>query len=361
MNTVTRLFCGSLCIAVCLQFSSCGGDPDPLPPVGAEGFYVVNEGAFNGNNASLSFYDRKTETVTNDVFQATNGRPLGDQAQSMTVWDGKGYIVVQNSGKVEVIDISDNSSIATITAGLSSPRYFVAVSSTKGYVSDWGADGVSGTVKVIDLTDFTVKNSIPTGSGPNKLLFIGSRLYVPNSGGFSKDNRVVVIDVNTNQIVKIISVQDNPNSLQMDKDGNLYVASGGNLTYNEDYSINEVTSTYGFLTKFNPSLEPISGFVFSKFTYGQLSNLEINPAHDMLYFTFEGAVYELSILSNTLPTTPFIDKSCYGLAVDPYNGDIIAAIAPSFSTAGSIEIYSSEGEIKGEHAVGIGPNGCAFK
>src|SRR5687768_13166931 len=67
-----------------LMLSSCSDDPEPVKP-GAAGFFVVNEGGYGNGNTSISFYDRATDQMINDVFAARNGRPLGDQSQSMTM------------------------------------------------------------------------------------------------------------------------------------------------------------------------------------------------------------------------------------------------------------------------------------
>lgn len=353
-----------LALATVLSFihlSSCNNDPDPVIPAGADGFFVVNEGGYGFNNASLSFYDRDKDEMTNDVFKSKNGRPLGDQAQSMTIHDSKGYIVVQNSNKVEVIDLADNSSIKTITAGIESPRYFIGITATKGYLSDWGLDGVTGTVKVINLETYEVTKTISAGLGSNKMLNVGNRVYVANSGGYGKDNTVKVIDINTDAVIGTVTVGDNPNSLQVDKDGNLWVASGGNLVYNPDFSINESLSTKSTLTKLNGELGELAKFTFGNFTYGNLSALEINPDGDKLYYNYDGAVYSIAINATALPDSVFIAKSYYGLEVDPFTGDIIGGLAPNFSSAGTIEVSGTDGVLKKTYAVGIAPNGCAFK
>ena len=49
----------------------------------SEGYLVLNEGLFNQNNASLTWYDLKTRNVTLDVFQANNQRGLGDTGNDM--------------------------------------------------------------------------------------------------------------------------------------------------------------------------------------------------------------------------------------------------------------------------------------
>jgi len=341
--------------------SSCDNDPDLPPLPGTEGYYVVNEGAFGKNNSSTSFYDRDANTITNDVFQAKNGRPLGDQAQSMTTYDGRGYIVVQNSGKVEVIDLSDNSSIKTITEDIESPRYFVAVSSTKGYLSDWGADGITGSVKVINLQTFSVSKTIAIGQGPNELLLVGDRLYVPNSGGYGKDNTIKVIDTNTDAVVATTQVYDNPNSTQVDWEGKIWVACGGNLVYNQDFSINESASTPGVIVQLDRDLKLRQFFTFGGVSYSTMGQLDINPGKNIIYFNFDGAVYSLDVTVSPINVKPLITKGYYGFSVDPFNGDIIGGLAPTFSSAGKIEVSGSDGVLKQTFTVGIAPNGCAFK
>ena len=170
--------------------ASCSDDDSVGPgitPTGQDGYFIVNEGLFNGANTTLSYYDRALDTVLNNVFETAVGRPLGDQTQSMTVFDDRGFIVVQNSAKVEVINRDDFSWIATISDNIISPRYFLGIDATKGYVTDWGADGVSGTVNVIDLATYQVTKTIPVGQGPNQMVLLNGRVYVANNGGFGKD------------------------------------------------------------------------------------------------------------------------------------------------------------------------------
>lgn len=339
---------------------SCSDDPEPVRP-GTDGYFIVNEGGFGNGNTSISFYDRATDQVTNDVFAIKNGRPLGDQAQSMTVFEGKGYIIVQGSGKIEVIDADDYSSLATITDDIESPRYFVAISSTKAYVSDWGADGVTGTIKVIDLNNNTVTKTIATGKGANRMLKIGNSVYVANAGGYDKDNTIKVIDVGTDAITGSITVGDNPNSIQQDNAGNIWVASSGAVAYNEDWSIDEVNSTKGSVSKISSGNTETLRLEIDEVVYGGPGNLSMSPDGTTLYYLYNGAVYSMSPSATALPSSPLASKGYYGFSVDPFNGNIIGTLAPNFSSAGSIEVMDASGNLLDTHTVGIAPNGVAFK
>jgi YVTN family beta-propeller protein len=356
-------------IAFTLLMQSCGSDPAPAVKPGESGFFIVNEGAFGNGNASLSFYDRKADQVVNNIFTSRNGRPLGDQAESMTVFNGKGYIVVQNSKKVEVINADDYASVATIVSttavpgndDLQSPRFFVGISSTKGYVSDWGLDGVTGTVKVVDLNTYKVTKTIATGSGANQMLKLNNLVYVANGGGYGDDNSIKIIDSNTDAITNTITVGDNPNSLQRDKDGNIWVACGGKLVYNADFTINTTSSTKGTLIKLSASNTEVLRLPVDHVTYSTVANLGISPDGATLYYTFDGSIYSMPVTATSLPTTPFKSGFFYGLAIDPFNGNVIACTAPNFSSAGRIDIYDASGNAVKNFQVGIGPNGCAFK
>lgn len=348
---------------------SCTHDPSPSIRAGQSGFFVVNEGAYGNGNASLSFYDVKTDIMTNNVFEARNGRKLGDQAQSMTLFENKGYIAVQNSSKVEVINIDDFSSIATIVTDqlipganeLQSPRYFLGITSAKGYVSDWGLDGVTGTVKVVDLSSFKVIKTIPTGLGANQMLKVNNLVFVTNNGGYGNDNTIKVIDTGTDAVIATIPTGDNPNSIQRDKDGNLWVACSGKIVYNTDFSINTTASTKGALIKLNTNNNEVLRLTVGTFTFSTIGNLQISPDGATLYYTFDDKLFSMPVTATSLPGTPFISTGYYGIAVNPSNGNIIGCQAPSFSSAGSIDVFDPSGKLVNNYPVGIGPNGCAFK
>jgi YVTN family beta-propeller protein len=322
---------------------------------------VVNEGAFIGSNTSISFYDRSTDIMTNDVFAAKNKRPLGDQAQSITVFEGKAYIVVQHSAKVEVINADDYSSIKTITDGIESPRYFIGISSTKGYLSDWGQFGDEGTLKVIDLNDLKVIKTIPTGQGANKMIRKGDNVYVANNGGFGYDNKISIIDTNKDEVTSTITVGDNPNSLQFDKDGNLWVLSSGTFAYNDDFTIDEANSTKSTLSKIGTDNKEANRFTLPAIRYPGAGHLEINTTGDVLYYNYNGAVYSMPVSAPALVTNAFIDQEFYGLAVDPFNDNVIGMETLNFSAPGKIYIYNSSGALQRSIVVGIAPNGIGFK
>jgi len=361
MTNFFKLSFWVILIVTTLFIVSCDDDSvDPQqPPVGTDGYFIVNEGGFGNGNASLSFYSRETGTVTNDIFYHANDElPLGDQAQSMTIDDTLGYVVVQNSGKIEVIDINTFVLVATIDEEITSPRYFVGFSDTKGYVSDW-EDGFSSTVKVIDLSTHMVTKTIPTGSGTNKMMVHGNKLYAVNAGGFGNDNTLVIINTTTDEIEETIELGDNPNSLQADANGNIWVLCSGLTAYDENWNVDLDNSTKGSLIKLDNDGEPLLNLPVSEFS--SPSDLEISPDGQKLYYLYNGGVYTVSISDTELPDTAIIDSSFYGLAIDPIDGTIIGCEAPSFSSAGNIKIYSVAGTLAATHAVGIAPNGCTFK
>ncbi|MDW3194160.1 MAG: hypothetical protein R8G66_17435 [Cytophagales bacterium] len=347
----------TICASV-LFLASCSED-EPMIDNSLNGFFIVNEGGFGNSNTSLSYFDEENMTISNNVFQAVNGRPLGDQTQSMAIFEGEGFIQVQNSGKVEVIDVEDFTSLATIEDGISSPRYFVGLNISKGYVSDWG-DGFSGSVKVIDLDSYTVTKTIETGAGANQMLLVGEQLYVANRGGFGTDNTVSIIDTNTDEVTSEITVGDNPIGLVQDAQGALWVLSAGAFAFDAEFNLIVEESTPSSLSKISNNQVEFQ-LDFPEITFSNAGNLNINSAGNTLYFTYDGEVYRMSVSDTQLPASGFVEQSLYGFAVDPENGQLIGLQAPDFSAAGNMIFYDSEGNETASYAVGIGPNGCAFE
>ena len=118
-----------------------GTDPVvPVDPAADGGVLILCEGNFNAGNSTLSYYSPTEKKVENGVFRRVNGIPLGDTGQSISIFDGKVFITVENSGVIWALDEKTFKVKGRLTASSSShiinPRYIHKVYKDKAYVTD---------------------------------------------------------------------------------------------------------------------------------------------------------------------------------------------------------------------------------
>jgi YVTN family beta-propeller protein len=330
-------------------------DNEPtLPPAVLSGIFVVNEGAFMQGNGSISFLSYDSNYYNNDLFKSANNLPLGDVVQSMCIYNRMGYICVNNSQKLEVVNMVDFKRTAKITIG--SPRYFIGYSN-RGYVSDWS----DNTVKVIDLTSNTIFKTIPCGNGPEQMLGYSQSMFVCNGGGFSTDSTVTVIDVPSLNVKDTIITGVNPSSLVMDANNKLWVLCSG--TTGPDYQPNTADDIGGKLMQ----IDPLTYTILKVFNFAQGDHpikLTKDVSGQTLYWLhgsggYTGSLRKLNINDTQLPTTNFINRDFYGLGIRTDNNDIYCGV-PSFSQNSYMHHYTASGTLIDSLAVGIGPNGFVF-
>ena len=114
--SLKRLFCFLSAVLFGTLFSAC--DKPGLYPGGSLKdapieCLVLNEGLLNTNAGALSVVYRDS-TVVVDAFQDVNHRPMGDVAQSVTLINGKYFVAMNNSKKVEILDPVTFRSLGTI-------------------------------------------------------------------------------------------------------------------------------------------------------------------------------------------------------------------------------------------------------
>ena len=68
------------------------------------GTYILNNGNYASNDASLALYNPDSKAISTNVFENANGKKLGDLAQDMLIYGGKMYIAVYNSKVIFVTD-----------------------------------------------------------------------------------------------------------------------------------------------------------------------------------------------------------------------------------------------------------------
>ncbi len=196
---------------------------DPLPEridynEGA-GVFICNEGNMTFGNASLSFFDPSIEEMKNQVFYNTNGFPVGDVLQSMTIVDSLGFLTINNSGKVFVFNTRTMLHEATISE-LTSPRYILAISSNTAYISDL----YSRSITIINPLTFEKTGSILVGNGTEEMVKVEGSVYVCS---WSFNNKIYKIDASSNILSDSLKVNMQPNSMVVDSENKIWVLSDG--------------------------------------------------------------------------------------------------------------------------------------
>ena len=315
------------------------------------GIFIVNEGNFNSANASVTFLDNKSNTVVQDIFTKSNGRRLGDVAQSMTIAGNKGYLLINNSNRIEVVSLKDFKSVNTIS-GLHSPRYMMAVDSNKAY-----ATNLQNYISVIDLRTNLVSGTINTTSWTENLIRYDKYMLVTSIGKFSdptelRKAQVLVIDTETDAIVDSIQSGKEPIGIVIDKKQKVWVLCSGG------YDNFEAPS----LIRINPELRMIEKtFTFADPTLVP-SRLCINPTGDTMYFLRNG-VCRMPVSAAALPSQPMIGSEgrlLYGLAIHPSTGHIYVSDAKDYVQNGTVYQYDTYGTLVKSYTAGRIPGSFCF-
>ena len=208
-------------------FTACSDDDEPpfvtCPVTVTEGMFVLNEGAyFSGISGSLSYLDYSSQTLSNGVFAAKNGRSLGGTPNDMLIYGSKMYIAVTDENRVEVLNASTLESLGFIA--MTQPRKLAA---TQGRVF---VTSYTGTVSSVDtVRQEVVATSEKIGANLEGIAVRGQYLYVCNAwnNDYTYNKNVVKLQASTLAKVKDITVTDNP--VRIATDGtDIYVQSTGN-------------------------------------------------------------------------------------------------------------------------------------
>jgi len=336
-----KLFSLSLIVVLC-TISSCGekelccDNPQPDYP---KGIFVVNEGPFGGTG-TISWHNPDTGETQDSLFEkANNGAVLGQFVQSLCFHNGKGYIVVNGANRVVVVDIKTFKYLDTI-GGLAQPRFFLPLDSNTAYISQWGSDGLTGSVVKVNLSTNEVVKTIATGRGPEKMVRANDRVYVANSGGYGKDSTLTeILILNDASQILPLSGGINPSSLVWNKQQSpsklFYVCKGYYLDLMQKGLLN-------FFNNAGPGIEvpPTS------------DDLVLDEDSGEMYFIGAGNVYKVS---PDLNLTQIFAQNAYGLGYDADQDLLYCADAKNFSTAGEVYIYKTNGTKIGSFRTGVGP------
>lgn len=314
--------------------------------------WILNEGAFlNGNAAVDVVYGNGT--VESNVFQEVNGTPLGDVLQSGLRLESKAFLVLNGSEKIQVVDAVSLANLGVIE-GVSYPRYMHSTGNGKLYLSSGNLNGV---VTVLDENNYNTITTIPVGFGPEKLCSFSDNLFVCNSGGWSEDNTLSIINASTDAEVERLDLGDRPVDCECDVNGNLWVLCSGSTFYDENWNVTGHSL---------PSIYKIDASTFQIIDSQQIGvegdhpkHIELSADGTYLYLNLNG-IKKTETVSFPLMMQNFIEGDFQALNVNPHDDSIWLSSYSDFISTGVVYKYDFSGSLINTWEVGIGPNAIIF-
>lgn len=332
------------------------------------GFFLLNEGNMGSNKASLDYYDYTTGTYTRNIFGERNPdevKDLGDVGNDIKIYGNKLWAVINCSNYVEVMDLTTVKHLSKIT--VPNCRY-LAFKDRYAYATAYAGpvqidqNARIGMVVKIDTASLKIVDSCFVGYQPEEMAIVGDKMYVTNSGGYrvpNYDNTVSVIDLNTFEEIKKITVDINLHRIRPDRKGNLYISSRGDhfgrksRTYILDTETDTVTDE---LDVQNTNMAFYDGMFYicgNDFNYNT-GKWEVSYA---LFDTESKSVVTRNFIKDGTQDNIRVP---YGLAVHPANGEFFVGDAKDYVSPGTLHCYTKDGKHKWSVTTGDIPCAIAF-
>jgi hypothetical protein len=356
---INRLIVGILC----LYLTSCTPE-DAKPDLSGNSKYSDGVLVINGGNStssgSLSFFNRETSIVENDIYEKANSNTaIGGTLNSLYFRNDTAFMVSTDANKIVVAGKSFQK-IQTIN-GLEQPRNMIedfinldlSQKTRRAFVTQWGTNGTNGSIKVINIGTGEVASTIKTNKGPEKMLYVNRTLWVINSGGTEKDSTIQLFDLVADSLLKTIKVPLNPRDFVKDANGDIWVLCSGYPDRPEG----------GKLIKLKDDQVQLS-FDVPK----GADKLVKDKTNSILYFIADNKVWQKDILNfgKTAPSVfssinkVFQNLSAIGVDTDTEN--FFCADALDSKSNGTVYIFDKTTFAeKNSIKVGIKPIGFVFK
>lgn len=335
-----------------------------------DGLYILNEGNMGANRCTLDYLDLSGTDSTihyyRNIYAERNPstvKELGDVGNDIGIYGSKLWIVVNCSNKVEVCEARSTRRLGQVN--IDNCRY-LAFDGGFAYVSSYaGPVQVAencplGRVYKVDTLTMQKVDSVVVGYQPEEMTIVDGKLYVANSGGYRVplyDNRIMVIDLATFQVIKEIEVDVNLHRLLADSHGQLWVSTRGNYfdvapalyCLKEDKVVARLEVPISSMTIVGDSLYYI-GTTFSYVDGGYKKDFGIVDV--ALQRCSVAATFEAPEIKNiTLP---------YGIIVNPHDRDFYILDAKNYVSSGEMLHFDADGNFLWRVSTGDIPSRGVF-
>ncbi len=343
-------------LAITAGFTSCSDDDDwdwskegSKVEMSESRAFIINEGSMNKNNATMTYFDWRTNQVYNqDLFITQNGTMMGDVAQDIIV-DGKNMYVIMSGSKciykMNTVGVSEGR--MSIPNELSDPRYGV-IDGDYLYVSCY-----AGYVAKINKKTMSVEGKVEIGKNPEYIIKYNGKLYCTCSG-WGADKRVAVIDLKNFNKADYFDVMDNPDRI-IEVDGHVFVQGYGAYY---DYPWGELNVSTGEFKQLGncSSWASYKGTLYLAFSETNWTTYETNTT--LSAYNVKTGAMNNSFFKDAPEELGY--SSVYGVSVNDKTGDIYV-MTSDFVSNGLVYHFDSNGSFVNKFSTtGVNPRKIVF-
>ena len=301
--------------------------------------FVACEGNFGASNGSIHYFNQ-----SGDIFSVDN---IGDVVQSLEVYNDKLFVIVNNSHKIIVYDITENGlslpGIEVSTNG-SSPREMVVVEDNL-YFTNWNTNDI----KRLNLFNYVISDFSSLDGKPESIIHDNGKLFVAiqMNNDYSDSNKVNQISIETGIIEKEWTVGFGPTSIIKD-DNNIYVA---NTYYDENFNAFYGTSRLNIIN---------DEVLVNNYNEGVVCGGSIHKFSSGIFRSSDGGIVSLDVDLNFISNTKIGDEIPSQLySTEIINNKIYFGIT-NFTDINLVKIYNSNNELESTFEVGLFPGDFAY-
>jgi DNA-binding beta-propeller fold protein YncE len=203
----------------------------PAPDTsGLRGLFVLNEGRWQQNDASISFFNPEADYAAEHyLFSRVNGVRLGDVAHSAVREADTLFVVVNNSRLVYKILLPSLRLLGQVALPASaSPREFLRLGPRKAYINSL----LDGTIYVIDPTTMELlPTRIAVENWMESMQKLEGKVWI-SCGNYAypnRNNKLAMVDPQTDRLEGYLELPiENPGPMLTLPDGRLLVGLRGN-------------------------------------------------------------------------------------------------------------------------------------
>lgn len=305
--------------------------------------FTLCEGNFGSANSSLWSSSLNGGGMHDIVHWDESSNPLGDVGQSMSIYQEKLYIIMNNSHTIEVMSLAGGIYYeSTLDLPSSSPRY-ITFNGEKGYISSWNLNAIL----ILNLNNMEIIDTVEIDGKPEKMIYFEDHLYisVPNKSDWSTNDKVLKMRLSDNIIVENFTVEPGPNMIAL-YDSSLFITSS---------SYDDMWNKYSGTSTINLSTSEILRYNAGQTTsYGS----DIFVFQNEIYQIFQGGLVPLN--NDLSPNTSQKIGDYPSLySADSYEDFLVLGIS-DYVAPDTVIILSNEGVVLEEFIVSAIPGSFEF-